>query len=528
MRMKTRIVTLFLVATLALLVMVIPLAWAAQPPPTVWDKTFGGTGYDLAYSVQQTSDGGCVLAGWTGSYGAGNTDAWLIKTDSSGNQVWDKTFGGINNDAGLSARQTSDGGYILAGGTESYGAGGNDAWLIKTDSSGNQVWDKTFGGTDYDLAYSVQQTSDGGYVLAGWTASYGAGGNDAWLIKTDSSGNQTWDTTFGGTNGEQAYSVQQTSDGGYVLAGWTASNGTSNNNAWLIKTDSSGNKTWDKAFGGANGEEAYSVQQTSDGGYVLAGWTASYGAGSYDAWLVKTDSSGNKTWDKTFGGTSYDGAFSVRQTSDGGYVLAGYTYSYGAVASDAWLIKTDSSGNNIWDKTFGGTGGEQAYSVQQTSDGGYVLAGYTDSYGAGSWDAWLIKVDSSNAPLPTVASISPNTGVAGWTVNVTSLAGTGFQAGASVRLELGATVVDATSVTVVSATQITCQIALPGTPGKYDVVVKNPDGQEGRLTEGFSVTNVCGQGAGAVVVGFGLMMGLLSLGGSGLLRRRLGKKSRAA
>ena len=205
--------------------------------------------------------------------------------------------------------------------------------------------------------------------------------------------------TFGGEGGDWARSVQQTSDGGYILAGQTGSFGAGSYDAWLIKTDANGNKVWDKTFGGSSYDEANAVQQTSDGGYILAGETYSFGTGSYDAWLIKTDANGNKVWDKTFGGISSDGAYSVQQTSDGGYILAGSTDSFGAGSSDAWLIKTDADGNKVWDKTFGGISGDVASAVQQTKDGGYILAGYTGSFGAGVYDAWLIKTDAEgNAP----------------------------------------------------------------------------------------------------------------------------------
>jgi predicted secreted protein len=372
-------------------------------PELEWSKTFGNAGDDFGDSVQQTADGGYVIAGFTDSYGAGGDDVWLIKTDSDGNQVWNKTFGGASDDVGWSVQQTSDGGYVVAGDTESYGAGGDDVWLIKTDSDGNQVWNKTFGGASDDIGWSVQQTSDGGYVVAGGTGSYGAGQEDVWLIKTDPEGNKVWDKTFGGTSDDAGISVQQTSDGGYVVAGFTESSGVGGD-ASLIKTDSDGNKVWDKTFGGVSFDDGESVRQTSDGGYVIAGYTESYGAGGEDVWLIKTDSNGNEVWDKTFGGASDDAGWSVEQTSDDGYVLAASTESYGGGGDDAWLIKTDSDGNKVWDKTFGGTSDDNGISVKQTSDGSYVIAGSTESYGAGGQDVWLLSV----VPGGTVQNSPPN------------------------------------------------------------------------------------------------------------------------
>jgi len=377
-------------------------------PELEWSKTFGNLGDDFGESVQQTPDGGYVIAGFTESYGAGGEDVWLIKTDSNGNKTWDKTFGGTSEDAGWSVRQTSDGGYIIAGSTSSYGAGARDAWLIKADSNGNKAWDKTFGGTSDDAGWSVQQTLDGGYIIAGGTGSYGAGEGDVWLIKTDSNGNKVWDKTFGGTSDDAGWSVQQTSDGGYVIAGFTGSYGAGGEDVWLIKTDSNGNKVWDKTFGGTSLDDGESVQQTSDGGYIIAGYTESYGAGGEDVWLIRTDSNGNKVWDKTFGGTSDDAGWSVQQTSNGGYIIAGSTGSYGAGEWDAWLIKTDSNGNKVWDKTFGGTSDDDGISVRQTSDGGYVIAGATVSYGAGDEDVWLIRLDREGGVQNTPPSIPSN------------------------------------------------------------------------------------------------------------------------
>ena len=277
-----------------------------------------------------------------------------------------------------------DGGYILAGYTESYGVGEADFWLVKTDSEGNKEWDRTFGGTDDDEADSVRQTTDGGYILAGYTESYGVGEADFWLVKTDSEGNKEWDRTFGRTNYENF--VKQTSDGGYILAGY---------DCWLVKTDSEGAKQWGQTF---NRGTARSVQQTTDGGYIPRSTGSCFQ-------LMKTDSEGDKEWDRTFSKTGYDIAYSVKQTSDGGYILTGIIgcYDVGEQPLDFWLVKTDSEGNKQWDRTFGGTSYDIAQSVQQTTDGGYILAGGTGSYGAGGEDFWLIKVGGTPTPTETIA-----------------------------------------------------------------------------------------------------------------------------
>jgi hypothetical protein len=317
-------------------------------------------------------------------------------------EAWNKAVGGTEWDDGANhVQQTADGGYILAGYTRSYIAGDRNFWLVKTDSEGTKQWDRTFGRTEWDEANYVQQTSDGGYILAGYTRSYGAGSWDFWLVKTDSEGIKQWDRIFGATEFNYAYAVQQTSDDGYILAGWTKSYSAGDVDFWLVKTDSRGTTQWDQTFRGTDSDMAKCVQQTSDGGYILVGETRSYGAGNADFWLVKTDSEGNKEWDKTFGGGDQDSAHYVQQTSDGGYVLAGSTRNV-----DFWLVKTDSEGNKEWDKTFGGANADHVYSVQQTSDDSYILAGCTKSYSAGEYDAydvWLIKVGGTSILSETIA-----------------------------------------------------------------------------------------------------------------------------
>ncbi|MCW3980274.1 MAG: hypothetical protein NWF11_02245 [Candidatus Bathyarchaeota archaeon] len=362
---------------------------------TYIDETYGGVDYDEAWFLVQTVDGGYALVGNTFSFGAGASDFWLVKTDASGNHEWNQTYGGPNDDYARSLMQTVDGGYVLVGYTSSFGAGSSDFWLVKTDVSGNHEWNHTYGGMENDRATSVVQTVDGGYALVGDTRSFGAGSSDFWLVKTDVSGNHEWNHTYGGTTVDSSPSLVNSVDGGYALLGFTNSFGKGGGmNFWLVKTDASGNHEWNQTYVRTS-MEAYpsSVVQTMDGGYALAGMTESYFSYS-DFWLVKTDVSGNHEWNYTYGGLDVEGALSLVQTVDGGYALAGGTNPYGAFSSsDILFVKTDASGSHEWNKTYGGPNADFARSVVQTVDGGYALAGYTRSFGAGDVDFWLVKTD---------------------------------------------------------------------------------------------------------------------------------------
>ena len=260
------------------------------------------------------------------------------------------------------------------------------------------VWERTFGGPEWDEAFCVQQTSDEGYVLAGYRTDQDDN-KGMWVIKTDMEGDILWDRVISGRYPEQFYSVQQTSDGGYILAGRSDSWGEGtfvNGNLYFCKMDEEGNKGRGMVLGGGDNEDgAYSIQETQDGGYIVAGYTGTYGAGGYDVWLIKADAECNILWDKTFGGERDDSAWCVRQTPDGGYILTGSTESYGNGNQDAWLIKTDADGDALWTKTFGGPEWDGASCVQQTSDEGYVLAGVYQHGPAGAFEPEFFRVIQS-------------------------------------------------------------------------------------------------------------------------------------
>jgi hypothetical protein len=366
------------------------------PAQQRWTKTYGGADEDEGRSVRQTLDGGYIVAGKTASYGAGYDDFYLIKTDSSGDTIWTRTFGGAVRDWAWSVLQTPDSGYIVAGQTSSSGAGDKDYYLVKTDAAGSFVWGNTIGGAGLDEGRSVQLTTDSiylAYIVGGYTTSSGTGSYDFFLVKTTAGGDTIWTGTYGGTNEDVSCSVLRTLDSGYAMVGYTASFGSGDQDVYLVKTNAGGETTWTRRYGGPGNEIGYSVQQTPDSGYIIAGHTDAHGG---DVYLIKTNASGDTLWTRTYGGPNDDQGNSVRQTSDGGYIIAGQTMPYSGSPYDVSLIKTNASGDTLWTRTWGGSGVDFANSVEQTSDGGYIIAGYT-APSAGAGDVWLIKTDANGS-----------------------------------------------------------------------------------------------------------------------------------
>ena len=426
-------------------------AAAGTPPAQAWNRTLGGNSDDIASAVQQTTDGGYVVAGRTYSNNGdvagnhGGWDYWVVKLDAAGQMAWNRTLGGSRWDEAHAVQQTSDGGYVVAGFTYSNDGdvagnqGSIDYWVVKLDAAGQMAWNRTLGGSSYDEAYAVTQTSDGGYVVAGRTYSNNGdvagnhGEYDCWVVKLDADGQMAWNRTLGGSGNDRAYTMQQTSDGGYVIAGETQSNNgdVAGNHGgldcWVVKLDADGNMAWNRTLGGSKGDQAYGVDQASDGGYVIAGKTYSNdgdvnGTTKFggDLWVVKLDAAGQINWSRTFGGSGWDEARAVQQTSDGGYVVAGYTRSNnGDVAgnhgeSDFWVVKLAADGEMAWNRTLGGSMNDYAYAVEQTGDGGYVIAGETLSNNGdvagthGRLDYWVVKLMAEAEAEPPVASFTTN------------------------------------------------------------------------------------------------------------------------
>ncbi len=374
------------------LVLLLVSAVLAQVPDTLWTKTYGGSNDDSGRSIQVTKDGGCIIVGHTGSVN-NDFDVYCIKTDRYGDTLWTRTYGGPDWDTGSSIEQCSDRGYIITGYTKSSGAGSNDVLLIKIDSLGNLEWTKTYGGPNEDGASSVQQTMDGGYIITGETMSFGAQDYDVSIIKTDSVGNLLWLKTIGGSDCDGSQAIIQTYDGGYAIIGDTKSYGRGWHDVYLIKTDIQGDTLWTRTYGGTNFDYGESIQQTKDRGFIIAGWTRSFGSGMTDVYLIKTDRYGDTLWTRAYGGIDHDFGFSVVENYDGGYLIVGDTKSFGSGWYDVYVIKTDRYGDTLWTKTVGGIEPDEGFSIDRTFDGGYIIVGNSRSFGSGNDDVYLIRLE---------------------------------------------------------------------------------------------------------------------------------------
>ncbi len=414
----------------------------AQSPSIQWAKCYGGTGYERANSISQTKDGGYIVAGLslsndgdvTGNHGT-NGDYWIVKIDNLGTIQWEKCYGGSFLDWAYSIQQTNDGGYIIAGFTssndgdvmnlhlDSLGNHSDDAWIVKINDTGAVQWAKCYGGSSEDYANSIQQTFDGGYIFAGYTRSNDGDviGNQAfqnsWVVKLNDTGAIEWSKCYGAILGQtQANSIVQTSDSGYIYTGYASTNGLDDGDVtgsygdmdfWVVRLDKLGTLKWEKCYGGGGSDEANSIINTYDGGYAVTGYTGSFGHGYLDYMVVKLSDTGAVQWQQYYGGTNQDYANSIVQTLDSGYVIAGDTWSVdGDVTRQSildssityWVIKLDKTGSLIWNDCLPNignfNGGGEAYSIIQTTDGGYAIAGES---GATTANYWIYKLAPDTA-----------------------------------------------------------------------------------------------------------------------------------
>ena len=354
--------------------------------------------YNRGNSVRQTPDGGYIVAGRTVSFGIGGVQAYLVKTDALGKTTWTKDYGGRGSEEANSIQVTHDGGFVFTGYSNSNNGKG-DVYLVRTNDIGDTLWTKTFGGLGIDGGNSVWETKDNGFIITGETYSYGDGTVNAYLIRTDDKGEVIWTQTFGGNGIEQGNSVQETTDGGFIITGRTNSFGAGDYDVYLIRTDNKGKKIWMHTFGGSGSEDGRSVKQTNNGGFIITGYTMSYGQGGSDIFLIRADKDGNQIWTQTYGGATDDLGNAVQETHDGGFVIAGHTNSFGN-GVDAYLIRTDSDGNRVWEYTYGENSDDFGNSVDQTSDGGFIIGGSTVGTSDGGTaekvkNIYLIKTDAS-------------------------------------------------------------------------------------------------------------------------------------
>lgn len=442
----------------------------AGEPTIEWDKQLGGSGYDMAYSLEPTDDGGYILLGKSESSASGDVaetnngenDFWLVKLNAAGAVQWETLLGGRDDDFGRSVQQTDDGGYILVGYSDSsltgdvgywnYGGNTFDIWVVKLSSIGAIAWQRLLGGGSNENGYSVDRTADGGYIILGTSGSGPSeditsparGDWDFWVVKLNATGGIEWEKRLGGTNVDQGYSIQQTADGGYIMVGGSYSSVTGDvwyfnhggtQDAWVVKLSGTGSIEWQRLLGGGGDDSAYSVRQTADGGYIFIGGSDSGTTGDItgtyhgmaDLWVVKLNATGTVQWQRQLGGDGNDAGTSVVQTGDGGYVLLGASNSSqsgdvvgtnhgnwdsnGRVMTyDCWAVRLDADGVLLWEELLGGVNGETGESIRQTADGGYILAGSSETPSTsgdvtginhGLYDFWVVKL-SPETPLVTM------------------------------------------------------------------------------------------------------------------------------
>lgn len=369
------------------------LTSSAAAQDTLWTKIFGGESTDVIKSIKQTPDNGYIMTGYTDSYGAGGYDVYLVKSDSFGDTVWTKTFGAENNDGGMSVCLTNDGGYVVAGYTTN---DNKDLYITKVDSTGNQLWEKTYGGSSLELACCVDTAHNGGYIIVGYSSNTSSEWNDFYVLRTDSDGDTLWTRMYGSSNPDVAYWVTPTTDNCYAVCGYAyTSEDESYTNAWLIKIDDNGDSLWSGAYGGESSEEAHVVKQTIDGGFIISGHTQSYG-NELQYYVVKTDSLGNMEWHNNYGTEDREISYGICELPDEkGYIIGGFSYNWDWQWFNYYLVRIDAAGDTLWTQRYGDLDDiDYCYSLELSNDGAFIMAGYNNTFSPGNHiNCYIMKIN---------------------------------------------------------------------------------------------------------------------------------------
>jgi len=390
------------------LIFIVSILGKAQPPSKFY-STYGGNGYDEGYDVKQTLDGGYIITGSTSSFGQGNTDMYLLKLDSMGVKKFETSFGGVSNEIGKGVVQLIDSSYVIAGYTSSTGVGGYDIFLVKTDKTGALLWQKTIGGTDWDFAYSMEATADGGFIIAGTTYSYGRGNADGYVVKTDANGNVVWQKTYGGINDDEFKSVIQTADGNYALTGYTKSyNDIDSGDVWVFKLDLNGDSTWCKFYGGSKEDFGNQIIEHPSGDLYVAGGTESFGVGKIDGYALKTDNMGVQLSHQEHGYSGYDEeftsiVFSKRNSNIIGFMEKEYFLGFNLQFK---LFEWSTNFGYLNGTDYGSIDNDETFKIITTKDKGYASIGYTKGYGAISTDVYFLKTDSTLVGSTSIVSVN--------------------------------------------------------------------------------------------------------------------------
>jgi len=480
-RGKRRYRALWILSLLTLLLLA-PACAAFGQGYEEWSIDIGGDDTEHFKAIQETVDGGFIAVGYVEPWTRDDHELYMVKTDSAGEPEWSKVYGDAKDDDAYDVVQTVDGGYVVVGSTNSYGAGLADLWVMRTDELGELIWEKVLGGTKNDVAYSLIALDGGEYLLTGSTASYGSGNGDLWILKISDDGDVLWNITYGGPMNDVGREIISTADGGFMVVGDTSSYGAGWSDVWLIKMDAEGAASWNQTIGGSANDSGRSVKETVDG-FIVAGNSESFGDTLVDGYVAKVDPEGELLWEKTYGGASDDYAEFIELFNGEGYLVTGYTSSTGTGESDVWLFSVSVDGEMVEETVYGGSLRDRMYQVHETSDGGYILVGFTWSFGAGG-NGYLIKITMEPPLAPAEFTISdlvvsPSTVETGETVTVSvTVTNVGEETGShTAELLLDGSKVDEETVTLEGGASETVEFTgVSGDEGTHTVSVGDLSG----------------------------------------------------